>query len=306
MANQRPATVAVTGAAGMLGREVSAAAPQWAAVVPLTRADGDLSVASEAMAGLSDAQPDAVVHCAAFTDVDGATADPESAWRGNAIATHNVARACEELGAGLVHISTDYVFDGSSACPCLESTQPSPINVYGETKLAAEREAAKLERHLIVRTQWLFGPGGRNFIEAILDVARSGRALRVVQDEHGHPTYTPDLARGIWRLLDSMLQGFGPRAAKEITGVVHLTNSGVCSRLEFAEAALREAGLCGTEVEGIPSKQWPSPTPRPLNAVLETELLDDLGVTPLRHWTEALREYVVVLRERWAGRQPSE
>lgn len=300
MTNQQSATVAVTGAAGMLGQEVTAAAPQWATVVSLTRSDGDLSVADEAAVAISDAQPEAVVHCAAFTDVDGATEDPESARRGNVIATRNVVRACRELGAGLVHISTDYVFDGRSEDPCVESTPPAPINVYGETKLAAEREAAEVEHHLIVRTQWLFGPGGRNFIEAILDAARSGRSLRVVENEYGHPTYTPDLARGIWRLIDGAWRRDGAFPAVRETGIVHLTNSGVCSRIEFARAALREAGLEDTDVQGIASEQWPSTTRRPLNAVLESERLERLGVAPLRHWEEALREYVAVLRERWS------
>lgn len=272
----------------MLGREVCATAPAWATVVALTRADGDLSEATEAAAAVGGARPDVVVHCAAYTDVDGATEDPESARLGNVTATRNVAAVCGELAARLIHLSTDYVFAGASDCPCVESTEPSPVNVYGETKLAAEREAATVARHLIVRTQWLFGPGGRNFIEAILDAARAGRSLQVVHNEHGHPTYTPDLARGIWRLLETPADG-----------IVHLTNRGVCSRLEFAQAALDEAGLGDTPVTGIDSAQWPSPTKRPLHAVLESERLDEIGVRPPRHWREALGEYVALLRDRW-------
>ncbi len=289
----RFATVAVTGAAGMLGQEVCVAVPEWATVVALTRADGDLSVAAEARDAVGGAEPDIVVHCAAYTDVDGATRDPESARRGNAVATRNVARACDELGARLLFVSTDYVFDGASDRPCVESTEPSPINAYGRTKLAAEAQAARVGSHMIVRTQWLFGPGGRNFVEAILNAARVGKSLRVVQNEHGHPTYTPDLAAGLWRLLETPEQG-----------IVHLTNSDACTRLQLARAALDEAGLGDTEVAGIDSAEWPSPTRRPLHAVLESERLDTLGVAPMRHWSEALTDYVAILRRRWTAEQP--
>ncbi|MFW5867391.1 MAG: dTDP-4-dehydrorhamnose reductase, partial [Armatimonadota bacterium] len=229
-----------------------------------------------------------VVHCAAYTHVDGATEHPERAERGNVQATRNVARMCDDLGARLIHVSTDYVFDGASDRPCVESTQPSPINAYGETKLAAEHEAAEVRRHLIVRTQWLFGPGGRNFIEAILNAARAGKSLQVVQNEHGRPTYTPDLGQRIWQLLET-----------PASGIVHMTNRGTCSRLDFAQAALVEAGLSSTEISGIDSDQWPGPTRRPLHAVLESERLEELGLAPLRHWREALRDYVAVLRARW-------
>jgi len=272
----------------MLGQEICRTAPSWATLVALTRADGDLSEEAGAAAALGGTQADVVVHCAAYTNVDGATEDPEAARRGNVLATRNVAGICRDLGAQLIHISTDYVFDGTSDRPCVESTPPSPINVYGETKLAAEHEAAEVRRHLIVRTQWLFGPGRRNFIEAILGAARAGKSLKVVQNEYGHPTYTPDLALGIWRLIETSADG-----------IVHLTNSGVCSRLEFAQAALTEADLGDTEIVGIDSDEWPSPTRRPLHAVLDSERLEELGIAPLRQWGEALRDYVAILRERW-------
>ncbi|MFO8081939.1 MAG: dTDP-4-dehydrorhamnose reductase [Armatimonadota bacterium] len=288
MTRHRPATVAVTGAAGMLGQEVCLAAPSWVSLVPLTRAHGDLGEAAGAAAAVGAARPDAVIHCAAFTDVDGATRDPEAARRGNVVATQNVARICDELGARLVHLSTDYVFDGAPDGLYVESTRPSPVNVYGETKLAAEREAAGVRKHLIVRTQWLFGPAGRNFVEAILEAARAGEPLQVVQNEFGRPTYTADLALAIWRMLEA-----------SVSGIVHVTNEGTCSRLEFARAALEEAGLEDTPISGIDSDQWPSPTRRPLHAVLASERLNEPGIAPLRHWREALRDYVAKLRPRW-------
>lgn len=288
MTGERQATVAVTGAAGMLGQDVCRTAPRWVDLRSLTRADADLTDPHETSSVLRAADPDTVIHCAAYTDVDGATRDPEAARRGNMLATRNVARVCNELGARLIHLSTDYVFDGASDRPCVESTQPSPVNDYGRTKLEAEHEAAAVSRHLIVRTQWLFGPGGRNFVEAILNAARVGKPLRVVQNEYGHPTYTPDLAVGLWRLVEV-----------EATGILHMTNQGTCSRLEFARAALIEAGFEDVEITGIDSSEWPSPTRRPLNAVLESERIEDLAIARLRHWREALRDYVAVLRDRW-------
>lgn len=288
MTGERRATVAVTGAAGMLGQEVCRTSPRWVDLAALTRADADLTDPDETSTVLRAAEPDTVIHCAAYTDVDGATRDPEGARRGNVLATRNVARVCAELGARLIHLSTDYVFDGASDHPCVESTRPSPINVYGRTKLEAEHEAAAVSQHLIVRTQWLFGPGGRNFVEAILDLARAGKALRVVQNEYGHPTYTPDLAVGLWRLVETGVEG-----------ILHMTNQGTCSRLEFARAALIEAGLGDAEIAGIGSSEWPGPTRRPLNAVLESERIEDLSVAPLRHWREALGDYVAVLWDRW-------
>lgn len=280
--------MAVTGAAGMLGQDVVRTAPPWATVVPLTRAEGDLSVPEQARAALQPIAPDVIVHCAAFTNVDEATRNPEAAWRGNVVATRNVASVARELGSRLLYVSTDYVFDGTSARPYTETAAPSPLNPYGASKLGGERAASAVPGHLIVRTQWLYGPGGRSFVRAILEAARAGKTLRVVEDEWGCPTYTPDLAEGLWRLLET-----------NATGIVHLTNTGACNRLELAAAALAEAGLSGVELTGIRAEQWPSPTRRPQNAVLASERLDALGLTPLRPWRQALADYVAWLRAEW-------
>ncbi len=272
----------MTGAAGMLGQEVCAKAPNWAAVAPLCRDDGDLSVNDDAHRALMAVSPAIIVHCAAYTDVDGCTRDPARARANNVVATENVAGVAGELRARLLYVSTDYVFDGSKCEPYLEDDEPAPLNVYGETKLAGERAVSSAAPdHLIVRTQWLYGPGGKNFVASILNAARSRKHLRVVQDEQGCPTYAPDLAEAIWRLLET-----------EAGGIVHVTNQGACSRLELALAALAEAGLSEVEVEGIPSAAWDSPTTRPLDSVLGSKRLRAIGVPPLRPWRDALREYV--------------
>ena len=284
MARDGPATVAVTGAAGMLGQDICREAPNWARVAALTRDEGDLSDPEQARAALDAAQPDFIIHCAAYTDVDGATRDPDSAWLGNAVATRNVAEVASEQGAMLLYVSTDYVFDGRGSGPCTESATPNPLNVYGETKLEGERHVLTVVRHLIVRTQWLYGLGGRNFVRPIIEAARAGKSLRVVQNERGCPTFTRDLAGGIWRALEA-----------EVSGILHLTNQEACTRLEFAQAALADAGLADTPITGIDSAEWESPTERPLNAVLVSERLEETGLTPLRHWRMALADYVGML-----------
>lgn len=271
----------MTGAAGMLGQDVCRTAPRWATVAALTREHADLADAAQTREAICLARPDIIVHCAAYTDVDGCTRDPERAWANNALATRNVVAAAGEIGAVVLYISTDYVFDGAKGAPYLEDDPPHPLSPYGESKLAGEEAVRELPEHLIVRSQWLYGPGGRNFVLSILRAARAGRDLRVVTDEVGCPTYTPDLAAGLWRLLEA-----GGR------GMFHMTGRGACSRLELARAALDEAGMAEVPIAGILSAEWDSPTVRPLDARLGDSRLAGLGVEPLRPWREALREYV--------------
>ena len=268
----------------MLGQDVCRMAPRWARVTALTRADGDLAAPEQARAALAAPSPEIIIHCAAYTDVDGCTRDPDRAWRNNAVATANVAAVAGEIGAVVLYISTDYVFDGSKGEPYLEDDEPAPLNPYGESKLAGEQAVAGAAEHVIVRTQWLYGPGGRNFVLSVLRAAVAGKRLRVVTDEVGCPTWTPDLAAGLWRLLES-----GGR------GIFHMTGQGACSRLELARVALDDAGMREVPIEGILSAQWDSPTVRPLNATLGSSRLAQVGVAPLRPWREALAEYVALL-----------
>ncbi len=274
----------MTGAAGMLGQELCWAAPDWATVTALTREHGDLAVAEQAREALLVASPQVVIHCAACTDVDGCTRDPDRAWADNATATRNVAQAAAEIGALVLYLSTDYVFAGTKGAPYLEGDEPNPLNVYGESKLAGEEAIRELTEHVIVRTQWLYGPGGGGFVASILRAAAAGRELRVVEDEVGRPTYAPDLADGIWRLLAS-----GAR------GIFHLAGQGSCSRYELARAALDEAGMSETPVGRMLSADWDSPTVRPLDTRLGDSRLAEAGVEPLRPWREALREYLTSL-----------
>lgn len=270
----------ITGAEGMLGRALCAAAPAGADVTGIDLADGDLTDAETAFTLITASRPEVVVHTAAWTDVDGCSRDPGRAMKHNAAAVASLVLACREVGARLIYISTDYVFSGEAGRIYNENDPPIPLNSYGASKLAGELFAAELADHVIVRTQWLFG-AGRNFIAAIIAAAREGKTLKIVRDEYGAPTYTADLAKALWNL-----------AQAPCSGIFHVTNSGVCSRLELACFALQAAGVPSPEIIPITAEQWDSPTKRPLHAVLGTTRYTNLGFPALRPWQEAVEEYV--------------
>ncbi len=288
-------SVVVTGAAGMLGSALMDLAPAEVNAIGVDLVDGDLSLlagAREALGPPPDAarghepaerhSPGVVIHCAAYTDVDGCTREPARAHQHNAIATGNVAQVCADMGARLLYISTDYVFDGTKGAPYTEDDPPHPLNPYGESKLAGERAVQQLvDNSLVVRTQWMFGPGGKNFVASIINRARQGEGLRVVADEFGSPTYSRDLAGALWRL-----------ALTDVQGIIHVTNSGYCSWAQLARYALESARLSDVPITEIPGTEWPSRTQRPQFSVLDNRRWQQLGFTPLRPWQEAVREYV--------------
>jgi dTDP-4-dehydrorhamnose reductase len=272
--------VVVTGAAGMLGRAVMEYVPQGVAAIGVTRADGDLALRCGVERAVVAQRPDTVIHVAAYTDVDGCERDPARAWRDNALATRLVCQACESLGARLVYVSTDYVFDGRACEPYDEGAATNPLNVYGETKLAGEMVAASVENSLIVRTQWLFGPGGRNFVAAILKRALDGEEMRAVADQTGCPTYTRHLARAIWQA-----------AMSDHRGTVHIAGHGIATWLDLARAVLEAAGL-QRSVRAISSEDWPSGTRRPRYTVLSQSRWMEWAGEALPSWRQGVAEYV--------------
>lgn len=274
------AHVMVTGARGMLGDAVCRAAPSGTHLVPVDIDDGDLSQPGVAADLVSRHRPDIIIHCAAWTDVDGCTRDPHRAMVHNAGATELLAQACTADGKRLVYISTDYVFSGTLGRPYHEYDRVGPLNPYGESKLLGEQSVARLPDYCIVRTQWLYGPAGKNFVATILKAAQSRAELRVVADEYGSPTLTTDLASALWIV-----------ATSDVTGVVHLTGQGICSWFQLARLAVREAGLT-TRVCPISSADWGSVTSRPHYAPLANDRWTDLGLPPLRPWQEAVAWYV--------------
>lgn len=274
--------IVVTGADGMLGSEVVDALADTHEVVGVDLGELDITDEEATRSLLVGVAPDCVVNCAAYTDVDGAEAERELAFEVNARGAGNVARAGAEAGAFLVHVSTDYVFDGTKAGPYTEGDRPSPINVYGESKLEGEREIERASvDSLIVRTAWLYGHRGRNFVEFVLDAAAEARPLRIVEDQRGAPTNARDLAIVLRELV-----------VRRPRGVIHATNSGSCSWFEFAGEILGAAGCRDIVAEPIASAALDRPAPRPHNSVLSLQRLSSvLGWDP-RPWQEALREYV--------------
>ncbi len=226
-------------------------------------------------------RPRWVINTAAVTDVDGSEADPERAWEVNARGPGNLAAACRERGSRLLQVSTDFVFDGRKDEPYREDDPPRPLSVYGASKRGGEEAvAAAGGDYLIVRTSWLFGPGGKNFPDTILRAAGRNPRLEVVADQRGAPTYSRDLAAGLGDLIE-----------KDASGIVHLTNRGDCSWYEYAVFILRTAGI-DAEVVPISSGKLARPAPRPRYSVLSLERYRAITGKSPRPWEEAVREYL--------------
>jgi dTDP-4-dehydrorhamnose reductase len=227
-------------------------------------------------------KPRIVVNAAACTDVDGCETDRELAMQVNGEGVAHLAMAALEIGAKLVQVSTDYLFDGTKKSPWLEDDPPNPLSVYGESKLAGELNARIVPDHLIVRTQWLYGHGGKNFVETMLRLGQEKKELTVVDDQTGSPTWTVDLALAIKALID-----------KGCRGTYHAANAGFCTWNGFARAIFEEAGMDVT-VRPMTTTELARPAARPLYSVLDCgKLVRDAGFQP-EPWRDALRTYLKI------------
>ena len=275
--------VLVLGAKGMLGHDLMDILPRGFDASGVDIDELDITDAESTARCIGNRRPFAVINAAARTDVDGCEGDSQGAFAVNAVGAENVALACLETGARLLQLSTDYVFDGMKGKPYGEDDAPNPRSVYGKSKLAGE-EAVKtiLRDFLIIRTSWLFGRNGKNFVDTILRASRNRGKLEVVGDQYGSPTYTRDLARAISRLLST-----------EYMGIINVTNSGSCSWCDYARAILDLAGVKGVEVEETKSDRLSRPAPRPPFSVLDGSLYVKIAGSPLRYWREAVREYLL-------------
>ena len=225
--------------------------------------------------------PDAVVHCAAYTAVDKAESNRELCRAVNVEGTAHVAEACRSLNAKMVYISTDYVFEGRGEVPFEVDSPKNPINYYGLTKLQGEEEVLKrVNKHFIVRTSWVFGENGGNFVRTMLRLGAEKESVKVVMDQTGSPTYTPDLAKLLCRMI-----------LTEKYGVYHATNEGTCSWYEFASAIMEGAGL-SCRVLPIPADEYPSAAKRPMNSRLSKASLDAAGFDRLPDWRDALKRFL--------------
>jgi dTDP-4-dehydrorhamnose reductase len=226
-------------------------------------------------------EPEVVIHAAAYTHVDDCEKNLEKAYLVNALGTRNVALASQKVGAKLVYISTDYIFDGRKKEPYLEFDPPNPLSVYGKSKLAGEWFVKNLlDKFYIVRTSWLYGLNGRNFVKTILELAENKPFLKVVDDQIGSPTYTLDLAEKIAEIIE-----------RDYFGIYHITNQGYCSWFDFAGKILELSGV-NKEVKPVKTEDFPRPAPRPKFSVLENFVLKNSGFSLLRSWEEALADFI--------------
>lgn len=270
--------VLITGHKGQLGRALLARFP-GASGVDLPEVDitqpGALNTA------IAETRPELILHCAAWTDVDGAARDPQAAYKANGLGTQNVALAAAQAGAALAYISTNEVFDGAKSTPYSEFDAPNPINSYGQSKRAGEWFTQNLcPQFYIIRIAWLTAPGGRNFVHRIIQLADERGALKVVTDEVANPTFVNDLADALVKLVNTGQYG-----------VYHLTNSGHCSRYEYARKILELSGRAHISVEPIALAEYPRPSTPPKFAPLANTAAAALGIA-LRPWEEALAEFL--------------
>ncbi|AWB46179.1 dTDP-4-dehydrorhamnose reductase [Paenibacillus sp. CAA11] len=280
--------VLITGGSGQLGRDVAsifeAAEHQ---VFSYSRNELDITDQQQCDHVIGATAPDVVIHCAAYTAVDAAETDVDGAFQVNASGTRNVAVASEKCGAKLVYISTDYVFDGTSQLPYQEYDTPNPQTVYGKSKRAGEVLTQTLSsRYFVVRTSWVYGKHGNNFVKTMLQLIQNKPLLQVVHDQKGSPTYTIDLAKFLLSLTMT-----------EKYGIYHASNQGACTWYEFTEAILQEAvDIMGIKplarLEPCTSAQFPRPALRPANSVLDHLSIRSNGFKDLRPWREGLEDFL--------------
>jgi len=287
--------LALIGANGMLARKVRELAPPHYEVVGFDLPEFDLTSRAQVLDEMVRLQPAVIVNCAAFTNVDGCETQEELATRVNSVGPGFLAEAAQAIGAVLVHISTDYVFAGDKGSPYLETDPTGPLSAYGRSKLAGEAAiaASGLRRYLILRTSWLYGPGGKNFVETMLRLAAERDELHVVADQIGSPTYTGDLARAIYNLLAGAER-------PDIYGLYHFSDLGETSWQGFAEEIIAQARLQGAvlraaRVAPIATSDYPLPAPRPTYSVFaKAKYLVATGAS-IPDWRASLSVY---MRER--------
>ncbi len=272
--------VALTGAGGMLGHDVKRVFSGDVELIGLRSSSMDITSLDAVLRVIRELRPDYLIHAAAFTDVDGSESGPEKAYLINGTGTRNITMACEEVKCPVIYISSDYVFDGTKSGQYDEWDATNPVNRYGLSKLMGERFVASLtNRYYIVRTSWLYGKNGKNFVETIGRLLNERESLDVVDDQRGCPTYTFDLAVKLRELIG---RGYG---------TYHVTNSGNCSWYEFAVKIAELKGF-NKKINPVTSDKFPRPAKRPVNSVLGNTMLRLEGIEPARHWEKALADYL--------------
>ena len=277
--------ILITGSNGMLGHDLISVLKKEHDLVLTTSKTLDITDKDKTIDFICDAKPDIVINSAAYTDVDGCEENSDLAFSVNGDGVRNLALACREIDCPLLHISTDYIFNGKNDRPWIEDDEIGPISVYGKSKLEGEQAILEiLDKYFIVRTAWLYGINGRNFPKTMLELAKDHSEITVVYDEVGSPTYSLDLARGISQLIET-----------DYYGIYHLTNSGSCSWCEFARYIFE---IADADVNVIPvtASEFARPAPRPSYSVLENKNWIEKGFKPLRSYKEAIKDYIELIK----------
>jgi dTDP-4-dehydrorhamnose reductase len=271
----------ITGNKGQLGSYLTRVASETHEVTGADLPEWDITKTEQVEAAIADASPDLVLHCAAFTNVDGAAQQPDLAYKANGLGTQNVALACASAGIPMLYVSSNEVFDGTGTEPYREFDNTHPINAYGYSKLAGEWFTQRLlSRFYIVRTSWLTASGGRNFVHRIQQLADSEVPLRVVTDEVASPTFVPDLATAMLKLIET-----------DHYGIYHFANEGYCSRYDFAKTILNLSGRSHIPVEPITLADYKRPSTPPKFSPLVNLCGAAIGIT-LPTWQDALKTFL--------------
>lgn len=274
--------ILLLGHKGMLGSDLLLKLADVHEMIGLDKDEIDICSLSECQKAVDDHSPDIVINAAAFTDVDGCEKAGDACFKVNADAVRNIAEACRKKNIRIIHFSTDYVFDGTGKEPYREDHPCNPISVYGASKLAGERHLQMLsQNYVLIRTAWLYGRNGKNFVKTISEKARTVDKLEVVDDQIGSPTYTKDLAAAVGLLIE-----------RDLTGIFHITNRGSCSWFQFAQKILQEIGIKEVQVLPIKTSQLNRPAQRPLYSVLNMQKFVRMTGKVLQPWQLALQDYL--------------
>jgi dTDP-4-dehydrorhamnose reductase len=267
---------------GMLGTDLLSQLKVKHDIIGLDKDEIDIVSAAQCKTAIEKNEPDIIINAAAYTDVDGCEANKEDCFAVNAEAVRNIAEACRGKNIRIIHFSTDYVFNGMGSEPYREDHICDPINTYGRSKLAGEKYLQNLSNnYLLIRTSWLYGKNGKNFVRTIIQKAETTDKLEVVDDQIGSPTYTKDLAAAVDLLLDL-----------NITGIFHLTNRGSCSWFQFAVKILQEAAIEGVQVAPVKSDNLTRPASRPFYSVLSNQKFIHKTGKTMQPWQLALQDYL--------------
>jgi dTDP-4-dehydrorhamnose reductase len=274
--------ILLLGHKGMLGSDLLLKLNVKNEVFGLDKEEIDIVSASECKKAIKEIEPDVVINAAAYTNVDGCETAKDECFAVNAEAVKNIAEVCRDKNIRIIHFSTDYVFDGAAKKPYKEDHQCNPINTYGASKMAGERYLRSLSKnYILIRTAWLYGVNGKNFVQTILGKVKTTKKLTVVDDQEGSPTYTKDLAAAVDFLIE-----------QNAKGIFHITNRGSCSWYQFAVKILQEAGIHGVDITPIKSDQLQRPAKRPAYSVLSMQKFIQTTGKTMQPWQLGLQDYL--------------